>query len=61
MKLQVLLTTYEIVLRDAPFLQQIKWKSLIVDEVNHSDLHLAFFFDTSIIGTSIEELGEPAL
>ncbi len=33
MKLQVLLTTYELVLRDAPELQPIKWKSLIVDEV----------------------------
>ena len=33
MKLNVLLTTYELVLRDAAELAPVKWKALLVDEV----------------------------
>lgn len=34
MKLNVLLTTYELILRDAPDLQPIKWRALVVDEAH---------------------------
>ncbi|TRM69410.1 SNF2 family N-terminal domain-containing protein [Schizophyllum amplum] len=34
LKINVVLTTYEMVLKDAPYLSQIKWQALLVDEAH---------------------------
>jgi len=41
LKMNVLLTTYELTLRDAKELGDIKWQALAVDEVSHRTIVLA--------------------
>jgi chromodomain-helicase-DNA-binding protein 1 len=61
LKMNVLLTTYELTLRDAPELGQVKWQYLMVDEVGNGyfcfdrDAHMYY------VGASAQKLGESAL
>ena len=65
LKMNVLLTTYEITLRDSKELSDIKWQVLAVDEVRFG----AFYGGTTAytyircvpVGASLEELGKPAI
>ena len=63
LKMNVLLTTYEITLRDVKELGEIKWQMLMVDEVRvRSDgKWRADVEDGGRPGTSSEELGESAV
>lgn len=62
LKMNVLLTTYEITLRDVKELGEIKWQVLAVDEVCFSVLGFnemrADEDGVCVVGPSIEELGE---
>ena len=62
LKMNVLLTTYELTLRDAKELGEIKWQSLAVDEVCPVlDIHCSSFLMIWYTGTSFKEFGEPAI
>lgn len=60
LKLNVLLTTYELTLRDAKELGDIKWQSLAVDEVNNSLVTCEKWIDAHT-GPSLEKLREPVV
>ena len=64
LKMNVLLTTYEITLRDVKELGEIKWQMLMVDEVRISRNGSGggdTACNTRFPGTSVEELGESAV
>lgn len=60
LKMNVLLTTYELVLRDIKELGDIKWQALAVDEVR-SRVSLSQDIVDTRTGASLEELGESTL
>jgi len=59
-KMNVLLTTYELTLRDAKELADIKWQALAVDEVRRGAECLASSL-TTISGSSTQELRKPII
>jgi len=64
LKLNVLLTTYELTLRDAKELCDIKWQVLAVDEVRIQPLSFSYHVDLIVSlrqGASPQEFREPAL
>ena len=62
LKMNVLLTTYEITLRDVKELGEIKWQMLMVDEVRVCVLIARVrYVKWTFLGPSSQELGESAL
>lgn len=59
-KMNVLLTTYELTLRDAKELADIKWHALAVDEVRR-ERRVSRSSLSAVLGSSTQELGEPAV
>jgi chromodomain-helicase-DNA-binding protein 1 len=61
LKMNVLLTTYELTLRDSKELADIKWQALAVDEVDPVCVMFAFCMLTIFLGSSFEKFGQPVV
>ena len=62
LKMNVLLTTYEITLRDVKELGEIKWQMLMVDEVRVCVLIARVrYANRTFLGPSSQEFGESTL
>lgn len=61
LKMNVLLTTYELTLRDAKDLGEIKWQALAVDEVRYCAILVSSLLIGIVTGAPSQELGKSAV